>query len=107
MANRTAQLAQFDACVADFADHARSEYQAGAHAAAQDAASLADLADQITQSLHTWNPLLLRLEIARSRPLQRDRDMALLLEGLFDDLLEPLAWRLLVAAVELNTDPDA
>ncbi len=107
MQNRPEKLSHFDACVADFSAHARSEYQAGCHVAVNDTACLAALADQISHSLHTWNPLLSSLEVSRSRPLHADRDMTLILEGLFDDLLEPYAWRLLAAAVDLCDDPDA
>lgn len=89
--------AQGEAFVAAFAGRG----EAGPSVARGDIETLAALAHAIAHDLALWRPLVQRLDLARDGDFDTRRAGALILETVFDELLEPHAWRVLAAALDL------
>lgn len=65
--------------------------------------ALGELAAAIARSVGEWQATLRPIELARPMDLRRAGDIVI--ETVFDDLLEPAAWRLLAAGFALAEFP--
>ncbi len=68
--------------------------------ARMDGAILAELACAIRASTMIWSDLFADLDLAASAPFDGARAATLVAECVFDEVLEPSAWRVLKAALE-------
>ena len=83
----------------------RLDFAAHPHAVRHDIATLLDLADAIAAALKQWRRLAASLDVAALAPFDQGHAAALVLECVFDDLLDPSAWRILRAALTLTDNP--
>lgn len=72
---------------------------AGARIARMDSAILGELAAAIRASAMIWADLFADLDLAASARFDRERAAVLVAESVFDEVLEPAAWRVLSAAL--------
>jgi hypothetical protein len=72
---------------------------AGARIARVDSAILGELAAAIRASAMIWADLFADLDLAACGRFDRERASLLVAEGVFDEVLEPSAWRVLKAAL--------
>ncbi len=94
-------LRRFDIAAAAFASHCRDRAPGGAAIARSDTNLLWRLASAIAAALGEWTQLTDGLDLARSAPLDSRLTADLVLEVVFDPVLEPGAWRVLAAALAL------
>ncbi len=98
---RGALLRAFDAhAEAFFAECAQSVEQ-DARLARGDVERLTDLAGAMAAGLADWGRRIDRLDVARHRAFDEARAGRRVLEGVFDEVLAPGAWRVLAAAFDL------
>lgn len=100
------RLRALDAAREAFVDACAGRFEAGRAAALAEAETLGALAGAIAQSLASWRTVFRRLDLAGEVAFDPDRAGALVLEAVFDGLLEPCAWRVLAGALDL-ADPGA
>jgi hypothetical protein len=72
-----------------------------------DCAILRELAQAIRASVMIWADISADLDLAMARPFDHDRAARLVAETVFDDLLEPGAWRVLSAALDREAAGEA
>jgi hypothetical protein len=74
--------------------------EAGWRIARLDCAILRELAATIHESVTLWVDMARDLDLAAARPFDRRRAAVLVAESVFDDVLDPGAWRVLSAALD-------
>jgi len=79
--------------------HCVERFDAGGHVAEQEFRQLLTLAAAIGRDVQAWSALTGRLELARR--MDKRRAGILVLESVFDELLTPVAWRVLADAFAL------
>lgn len=81
-------------------------FEAGALVASRECQALHDLADDITGGMMAWRAAFERLDASRRPGAGFDlvRAAAIVSECVFDELLTPKAWRLLMSALALAED---
>ncbi|MBS0412683.1 MAG: hypothetical protein JSR86_22390 [Proteobacteria bacterium] len=72
-----------------------------------DAAILRELAQAIRASVMIWADMAADLDLAAVRPLDQGRAARLVAEAVFDDLMDPAAWRVLTAALDREAEAGA
>ena len=95
------RLRTLDAAREAFVEACAGRFEAGRTAALGEVETLDALARAIAKSLASWRPVFQRLDLARVADLEIRRAGALLMESVFDDVIEPDAWRVLLAALDL------
>jgi hypothetical protein len=98
---RTQRLHAVDGHCADFIADCVRRGEAGRVIARADLELLMDLARLIGLGVRSWASIFARLDLAAAADFDRHRAAALVLETVFDELLEPPAWRVLAAGVDL------
>ncbi|MHB8529692.1 MAG: hypothetical protein ACYC8V_09310 [Caulobacteraceae bacterium] len=98
--SRGALLRRFDARAADFADDC-VERAGGARLARDEVETLWELAGAITEDLSGWANLVGRLDFAARAGLDPSEAAALIVECVFDPVLDAQACRVLAAAIDL------
>jgi hypothetical protein len=93
-------LRRFHASAAELTAHCRAEFEAGHVVADDEIRALSELAESIGRGLVDWRRQM--AEITLGRPLDARRAGVLVLESVFDEVLEPCAWRLLSDALALT-----
>ncbi|HEY2177031.1 MAG TPA: hypothetical protein VGH15_00490 [Caulobacteraceae bacterium] len=86
-----------DAAIDDLGHECRERFEAGDAVAAAQVEALLALADAVTDHLGEWRRLTATIELRA--PFDGRRAGLLLLESVFDDILEAAPWRVLAAAV--------
>jgi hypothetical protein len=97
-------LRDYDAYAAEFTQECLCAREAGAHVADADLQRLMVLARAVLDAVRGWTALAESLEFGESVALDVDRAAAIVLETVFDDILETSAWRVLAAGVALIAD---
>ncbi|MBA3812681.1 MAG: hypothetical protein H0X27_13760 [Caulobacteraceae bacterium] len=98
---RADRLRALDALREAFVEACAERFEGGGGVAGSEIEVLAALSGAIAESVASWGRLLRRLDFAREGALDPRRAGALVLEAVFDDLVEPHAWRVLAAALDL------
>ena len=96
---RVALLHAFDADAAALLDERDATIEAGRFEARREIEALGDLAKAIARAALEWRDLVAPLELAS--PYDATRAGDLILETVFDEILDPAAWRVLAGAVAL------
>ena len=96
---RGASLHAFDAQAALLANERAATVEAGRFEARRENAALDELARSIAQATTQWRDLDRPLDLAT--PYDPARAGELILETVFDEILDPAAWRVLAAALAL------
>jgi hypothetical protein len=99
MESRGRLLNEFDQEEAGLRAHCAQRSQADREMAGRETAALIALANGIARSLGEWRELASGLDLRA--PLDPRRAGALVLEGVFDEILSGPQWRLLAAAFAL------
>jgi hypothetical protein len=95
---------QFDASVAELTHRCRDDFEAGASVADDEIRGLCSLAEAIGRGLTEWRALTSPLSLCQS--LDARRAGVILIETVFDEVMEPDAWRVLADAFALvELDP--
>ncbi len=94
---RGTMLRALDAC----ADTIKLDQRFDSATADHELSALMDLAAAIRQSVDSWRPVVRRLRLSPRSEFDTSRAGALIIESVFDELLEPAAWRCLCAALDL------
>jgi hypothetical protein len=94
-----ALLHAFDAEAAALLDEREATIEAGRFEARREVLALGDLAKAIARAASEWRDLVAPLELAS--PYDPTRAGDLILETVFDEVLDPAAWRVLAGAVAL------
>jgi hypothetical protein len=106
---RSAALREYDHSTAAYLRDCASRAPAGRKIGEADVVALRELAQGVIEAMRAWSAPFEKLDLARSlggrRPalLEPKRAGALVLESVFDELIDPGAWRVLAAALELET----
>ena len=98
---RGAALRAFDAAAAAFTEDCLRRCGVGGEGAHGEVRKLADLGERLAADLTAWGQVVTELHMARHAPLRPGRAGQLLIESIFDEVLEPDATRLLIAALDL------
>ena len=84
----------------ELTSHCVESFEAGGNLAEHELCVLSDLAETIARGLKDWGVLLDRLSLGRR--LDPSRAGVIILEAVFDELLEPVAWRVLADIFALS-----
>jgi hypothetical protein len=109
---RAQRLRAYDSCRREFIEDCVARAENGARLGGEDVRTLEELASEIAGSVMAWSATFTRLDLARDargrRPanFQVERAGRLALEAVFDELLTPIAWRLLAASLALAETGD-
>ena len=98
---RGAALRAFDAAAASFVQDCAHRLEAGGASTQGEVRKLADLGERLAADLTAWDQAVADLHLARQTRLRPGRAGQLLIESVFDEVLEPDATRLLAAALDL------
>jgi hypothetical protein len=98
---RGRRLAAFDAHCCEFVDEARRNVEAGESLARQEIEGLTRLADQVVASLGLWRERANRLDLSLRAPFSVTEAARVVAETVFDNVLQPEATRVFVAAINL------
>jgi len=99
---RDAALRTFDAYAGEYRDNCAAAFQDGRRLAALDIVRLSGLADRLCADVQAWCALLAAMDLAAVSALSPVDAGNALLEWIFDDVLRPVAARVLAAAVRLG-----
>ena len=100
MSLQTERLRELAESAGELTRHCVEGFEAGGNLAEHELCGLSDLADAIARGLDEWAILLDRLSLGRR--LDLGRAGGIILEAVFDELLEPVAWRVLADIFALN-----
>jgi hypothetical protein len=100
---RGALLQAFDADAAALMDERDATIEAGRFEARREIVALGDLAKAIARVTTEWRGLITPLEL--TTPYDATRAGDLIVETVFDEILDPAAWRVLTAALALAQAP--
>jgi len=92
-------LNELSGSAAELTPHCAERFEAGGQVAEQEFRQLLTLAVAIGRDVEAWRALTNPLELARRMDTQRAG--ILVLESMFDELLTPVAWRVLADAFAL------
>lgn len=95
------RLRALDAARQAFVDACAGRFEAGGGMAAGEVETLSALSRAISHSVASWGRLFRRLDLAVDGVFDARRAGQLVLEAVFDDLVEPRAWGVLAAAFDL------
>jgi hypothetical protein len=98
---RGAALHALDAQSSAFRLESARRLELGAASAARDVDQLIAIAERLAADVRVWDAMLRRSSVALETPLDLARAGALVVECVFDEVLEPAATRVLVAALDL------
>jgi hypothetical protein len=105
---RSAALREYDHATAAYLRDCASRAPAGRSIGETDIAALRELAQGVAEATRAWTTPFERLDLARSlggrhpAAIEPKRAGALILESVFDELVDPGAWRVLAAALDLE-----
>jgi hypothetical protein len=94
-------LRDLDARAADFTRHCAARAQAGRVVAGLDLQILDELASAIARDVKDWAILVHRLDLAATGPFDPRRAAALIAESVFEEILNPDAWAVLSASLDV------
>jgi hypothetical protein len=101
---RSALLNALDAFATEFTRECASRAEHGANLAEHDIEQLTDLARSLASEIVDWRQALSGLYVSRRQQLEQRNAGCIVLEAVFDDALEPSAFRVLRAALDIAMD---
>ncbi|HEY5105305.1 MAG TPA: hypothetical protein VII73_00890 [Caulobacteraceae bacterium] len=101
---RASLLRAVDGHIADFVADCEDRYELGGAIARADAEILVGLARQVARSLGAWGAIAADLDLASQDTAAIESAGAVVLEAVFDGVLQPGAFRILAAALALESD---